>query len=192
MSFDQTLAPTKKSAPRKPGPKTASAQRPRILGEEEKRQLILAHAASRQPVDHVQRISLVAGVFICVAVIGIGWLYSVRKSVAQIYPAAQSAADRVGQTKEEAAWQQYLLKQEIHNNTDSIIKRVEDIEAQQLGGGLGKLMEDSMKLVSTTAMMLASSTEDGVSSVSEQLRTAKATTTQAKTYALPPGVTQDR
>jgi len=192
MPFDPTLAPTKKNAPRKQAAKAASVQRPRILGAEEKHQLILAHAANRQPVVHVQRISLVAGVFICLVVIGFGWLYSVRKSVAQIYPAAQSAADRVGQTKEEAAWQQYLLKQEIHSNTDSIIKKIEDIEAQQLGGGLGKLMEDSARLVSTTAMMLASSTRDKPAAVSEQLSTAKATTTQAKTLVLPPGVTQDR
>ena len=189
MSFEPTLAPTKKTSARKKGTKAPDLSRSMILSDAEKHYLIQAHAASRQPVDHVQRFSLVAGVFICVMVIGIGWLYSVRKSVAQIYPAAQSAADSVGQTKEEAAWQQYLLKQEIHENTDSIIKKVESMEAQQLSGGFGKLMEDSVKLVSTTAMLLATSTR---ADVAAQLQTARATTTQVKTHVLPPGVTQDR
>jgi hypothetical protein len=60
---------------------------PRILSSEEKRELILAHAAARHPVDSIQRASLWAGVFICVAFIIGAWFYTVgsgiKRSLAQ-------------------------------------------------------------------------------------------------------------
>jgi len=59
---------------------------PRILSAEEKRELILAHAAARHPIDPVQRVSVWAGVAVCVIFIVAGWFSTVgsgiRKSLA--------------------------------------------------------------------------------------------------------------
>lgn len=59
---------------------------PRILSSEEKRELILAHAAARQPIDPVQRFSLWAGVTVCLIFVVGAWAYTagsgIRKSLA--------------------------------------------------------------------------------------------------------------
>lgn len=64
----------KKSAP-------SRAATPRLLSSDEKRQLILAHAASRRPMDPVQRMSLWAGVIICTLFIIGGWMYTVGAGI---------------------------------------------------------------------------------------------------------------
>lgn len=56
---------------------------PRLLSNEEKRELIRAHAASRAPQDPVQRLSLWAGVVLSVLVIGAGWWMTVGRQVRQ-------------------------------------------------------------------------------------------------------------
>jgi len=59
---------------------------PRILSSEEKRELILAHAAARHPIDPVQRVSVWAGVAVCVLFVVAAWFSTVgsgiRKSLA--------------------------------------------------------------------------------------------------------------
>lgn len=155
---------TKRSGNRDQASKQQGATRSRFFGEEEKRELILAHAANRQPIDQVQRVSLWAGVIICAAAIGVGWLYSVRNGMAEIFPTAQKAAQSVGQTKEEAAWQQYQYREQIHAGADDMLKQVEKIEKEQMGGGLNQFIQQSMEMASATNMFLASSTKATVNS----------------------------
>ncbi len=70
-------------------------ERPRILGVEEKRQLILAHSEPREPVDSAQRFSLWAGVAVCFLAIAVGWIYSMRQTIAGAFdsPVAQTIKD---------------------------------------------------------------------------------------------------
>lgn len=54
----------------------------RLLSGEEKRQLILAHAAAREPGDPVQVLSMWAGVIATAIVIAIGWWWAVKPQLA--------------------------------------------------------------------------------------------------------------
>ncbi|GMU25186.1 hypothetical protein KJZ71_02105 [Patescibacteria group bacterium] len=70
---------------------TPFSETPRILTSEEKRELILAHAAARAPRDPVQQASLFAGVMIAVLAIGAGWWATVRIQVqASVHGGSQS------------------------------------------------------------------------------------------------------
>lgn len=142
---------------RKMNDQISALARPKMVGDAEKRRLIEAHAAIRQPIDHVQRVSLWAGVIICVVAIGAGWLYSVRNGMAEIFPTVKKAAQSVGQTKEEAAWQQYQYREQIHAGADNMLQQVEKIEKEQMGGGLNQFIQQSMEMASATNMFLTSS-----------------------------------
>jgi hypothetical protein len=72
--------PTLRRAPKKAMSHKASSS-PRIVSSDEKRQLILAHAAQRRPVDPVQRMSLWAGVFVCVVFVIGAWFYTVGSGI---------------------------------------------------------------------------------------------------------------
>ncbi len=58
---------------------------PRLLSSEEKRELILAHAAARRTADPVQRFSLWAGVAICLVFIVGAWIYSVGSGIRESF-----------------------------------------------------------------------------------------------------------
>lgn len=72
----------RKASPRAKASKSAGAparfhDTPRLLSSDEKRELILAHAAARAPQDPLQRVSLWAGVTIASVVIVTGWFMTV-------------------------------------------------------------------------------------------------------------------
>lgn len=56
---------------------------PRLLSPEEKRELILAHAAARMPQDPMQRLSLWVGIATAVAVLATGWWLTVGWQIKQ-------------------------------------------------------------------------------------------------------------
>ena len=174
MPFVDSQPLKKSGSTRRATAKASVSTRPRILSDEEKHQLILAHASSRRSVDHIQQLSLWAGVIICAAAIGVGWLYSLRQSVASAFPEIKHSINNAVQGSEDAAWQRYQLKQELQTSADNMLKQVEKIENEQMGGGINKMIENSMNLMDTvsgTAMKIASSTKKNI---------------------LPPGVKQDR
>lgn len=74
-----------KGTPRSAGVSRASAPEihvaPRILSSEEKRELILAHAAARHPVDPIQRLSVWAGVAVCVVFVVAAWFSTVGSGI---------------------------------------------------------------------------------------------------------------
>ncbi|MFA6100339.1 MAG: hypothetical protein WC750_05750 [Patescibacteria group bacterium] len=137
--------------------KTVNAARPMILSDEEKHQLIMAHAANRKPTDRVQQFSLVVGVFICAVAIGLGWLYSVRQSMAKVFPTSTQSVQADQTTSLRSQYEQ-----QIRTGADSMIKQVEKIENEQLGGGLDQLIQTGLQLASTTNMLIASSTQNTV------------------------------
>lgn len=171
MPFDHRSLPNKKAT----RPKAPNEPRPMIMSDEEKRQLIMAHAANRKPTDRVQQFSLVAGVFICALAIGLGWLYSVRQSMANIFPAS-------GQAQQTSLKNQY--EDQIRNGAQGMIQQVEKIENEQLGGGFNQLIQASMILASTTNMLNSSSTRN-------LLNQAPPEPKKGASVKLPAGVTQD-
>jgi hypothetical protein len=52
-----------------------------LLSREEKRQIILAHAAVRKPTDTVQVTSMWLGVAACAVVVAIGWWWAVKPEI---------------------------------------------------------------------------------------------------------------
>jgi len=64
-----------------PKPAAVFADTPRMISDDEKRELIRAHAAMRAPQDPLQRMSLWAGVTLSVLMIGAGWWLSVGQNV---------------------------------------------------------------------------------------------------------------
>jgi len=53
-----------------------------LLSREEKRQIILAHAAARRPTDAVQVTSMWLGVAACAVVVAVGWWWAVKPEIA--------------------------------------------------------------------------------------------------------------
>jgi hypothetical protein len=54
---------------------------PFLSSHEEKRRLILAHSAARKPLDPIQRMSLWAGVAICLVFVAGAWAYTVGSGI---------------------------------------------------------------------------------------------------------------
>jgi hypothetical protein len=179
MPFADPRSLSNKKTARGQTPKVAGTSRPMIMSDEEKRQLIMAHAANRKPADRVQQFSLIAGVFVCAMAIGLGWLYSVRQSMANIFPA------KPGQETVQDSTLKQQYENQIRTGAEGMIKQVEKIETEQLGGGFNQLIEASMILASTTNMLTSSST------LNTLLNNVPATAPKAKSVKLPVGVTQD-
>lgn len=88
---------------------TSFSETPRILTSEEKRELILAHAAARSPRDPVQQASLFAGVIIALLAIGAGWWATVRIQV-------QSSVQGGGQSLRELTKELEMFTEEAKTN----------------------------------------------------------------------------
>jgi len=98
---------------------SAPPPRARIFSAEEKRQMILAHAAMRHPVDRTQALSLWIGVIVCALAIGIGWIYSVRQSIANTF--TDSNVNITSPQDAQAA---------LHDNLQSIMSQLDNLEQQ--------------------------------------------------------------
>lgn len=101
-----------------------SEGRPRVLSAEEKRQLILAHAAQREPVDNVQRFSLWMGIAVCVLAITVGWVYSMRQTIA-------GAISSDNQTQEETVDYE-VIKESLNTNINKMVTEIDHIQDSQL------------------------------------------------------------
>ncbi len=165
----------------------SASDRPRLLTAEEKRQLILAHAAQREPVDSVQRFSLWTGVLVCVLVIGIGWLYTMRQTIAGAIQAGGS-----GQ-QEEFSYNE--IKVSLDQNVDQVIQEIDKFQDRELM----ELSRQSAIMRSATnatgSAGNASGSEEGAFGTRKDLfqpnnseGTAKSNPEQ---FQLPPGISVD-
>lgn len=96
MPIKKVTAP-KRTAPRKSravaaSPKKRQAEPEPIayisgtpLSREEKRQIILAHAAMRQPTDSVQVTSMWVGVAACAVIVAVGWWWAVKPEISRSF-----------------------------------------------------------------------------------------------------------
>ena len=114
--------PPKRQRARKNPPHEAPPERARIMNAEEKRELILAHASSREP-DTVQRFSLWAGVGVCVLVIAVGWVYSMRQSIAGAF-----SSSPVEQTVNEFAAED--KSENLQQNLDALMEHLNTVQAK--------------------------------------------------------------
>ncbi len=104
----------------------------RVVSPDEKRQLILQHAASRRTLDPVQRMSMWAGVVICMAFIIGGWMYTVGSGIKHslagtVDPNLQQVVDQSQKFAEETGSQTSDLTQQLQN----VSNRVQTMTQQQ-------------------------------------------------------------
>lgn len=152
---------------RKTSPKRDSAvplpelDRPRIMSATEKRELILAHAANRRPVDPVQRFSLWTGVAVCILVIGVGWVYAMRQSIVGALATDASGVD-TEQTLDYAE-----LRESVHGSINNLVDKIDNMQEKELQ----ELREQAamIKALESTANSIASGTEAVTSSTRKDL-----------------------
>jgi hypothetical protein len=122
--------------------------RPRIMSAAEKHQLILAHAANRQPIDPVQKFSLWTGVAICILVIGVGWVYTMRQSILGAL-ATDSSDQNVNYSD---------LRESMHGSINNIVEKIDSMQEKELQ----ELREQAIlnQVLNDTAQSIASTTTD--------------------------------
>lgn len=160
------------------------------MSGEEKRSLILAHAAERVPVDHAQKITLWAGIAVCVLAIGTGWLYSVRLGMAEVFP-----ADKDTEQAGSAAWESHLIRQDLRQNAERMLKEIEKIEETQMQGGFGEVLEKTLEMASGVTTTTDSVADQKAANLFKKLEGQSVSTTVSEQdqsdFALPPGLIKD-
>lgn len=130
----------KKTSPPPRGGRVASEARasstPRILSSEEKRELILAHAAARRPVDPVQRMSLWAGVAVCLVFVVGAWVYSVGSGIKQTFahatdPDLARSAELTKEFLNSSEQDGAEVSNELQRGVKTIADRLDELEAQE-------------------------------------------------------------
>lgn len=129
-------APAKRTATRTRAAQPAITVAPRILSEEEKRQLILAHARSRKPVDPGQRMSLWAGVLVCVLFIVGAWVYTVGSGIQRAFagpmdPNLKKTLDLTGQMADVSRDQAAGVKNDLKTALENVTLQLDALNAQE-------------------------------------------------------------
>ncbi len=122
----------------------------RFLSADEKRQLILAHAQARRPIDVKQRASVWAGVIICtLLVIGV-WAYTVGGTIRR---SLASPLDANGYQACDASKQ---FAQDSTEQWQDISQRLRMMTEQRA------TIDEILEQFSTSSLIMASSTRDDV------------------------------
>jgi hypothetical protein len=180
---------TNRKAAKRVAAAASAPERSRLMSSEEKRQLILAHALERQPVDAVQRFSLWTGVAVCILAITVGWVYTMRQSIASsISPGGESAENVIDYGS---------LKETIHTNISDMVEEIDSLQDEHLV----ELQEQAALLKALDESKTASSTENATSSPAELSETSvrgdlfrpteKTAEPQSNDFPIPPGVSID-
>ncbi len=161
-----------------PRPQTEVKPPPRtlLMSEEEKRQVIEAHAARRVPMNRSQMASLWAGVMICVVAIGAGWVYAMRQSIAN---AIQPPAEITNQLKDLPG--QVKQTFEDKKNEDGLMQNIQQAQTQL------RQLQDAQGANVNFQQVLTQAVKAAASGTRAQAETADATAKPA----LPAGVTED-
>jgi hypothetical protein len=143
---------------------------PRILSAEEKRELILAHAAARRPVDPVQRMSLWAGVAICLVFVVGAWVYSVgsgiKKSFAQgVDPGLSRSAELTKDFLKNPSQNGFQATNELGQQMKAVTDRLNELETQdQIIQAMAAEIATSTATASSTPNLFKPSTKPSTSS----------------------------
>jgi len=116
----------KASAVREQAPPAPSLERPRLMSATEKRQLILAHAANRRPVDAVQRFSLWTGVAVCILAIGVGWVYTMRQTIIGALETDAAASSQ----NQDVGYDQ--LRESMHGSINTIVDKIDTLQEKEI------------------------------------------------------------
>ena len=173
------------AAPRPPVRRPHAPQRQehatvRFTPTEEKRALILAHAARHRDVDPVQRWSLALGVGFCVIAVGVGWAYAMRETIVHAFDGSAAKTVQELEVAKPAG--------RVADELDTIMREVEVLKAKQ-SQKLEALQEAERRL-GTAPGAATSSREE----LFRALHATSATSSVPKdpSRSLPPGVTPDR
>lgn len=122
-------APAKKGTVRTRTAAPSISVAPRILSEEEKHQLILAHARARKPVDPGQRVSLWVGVALCLLFIVGGWWFTLKSGISRtmagppdptLTQSAELTSDFLKGSAEQTEETGNTLQEALHNVTSRL------------------------------------------------------------------------
>jgi hypothetical protein len=165
------------SAPRRrASAKAGFAETPRLISEEEKRELIRVHAAARAPQDPLQRMSLWAGVTLSVLGIAIGWWLTVGQSV-------RHTAD---QTNEEL----HRVTQELNDFADKVDAKalpfMQPPTPEASAGSFEDMLRANLGHASRTRELLSASPAPTSTSETPQQPSEPSTAP-----TIPPGLTPD-
>jgi hypothetical protein len=139
----------------------AFKETPRILSSEEKRGLILAHAAARQPKDPLQRATLWGGVVIAVLAVAAGWYVTVGYQVKAEF---NGAGDDLRQLTEE------LDAFTERAKTNPIVNPPGDAAAEaaaRFGEAMGEILNEDASPTSTRRNDLLAPSAPSASSTTE-------------------------
>jgi hypothetical protein len=167
--------PNKKRAPRRkrqePEAQAASSvggHEP-VISQDEKRRLILAHAAMRPTRDPVQLMSMWAGVLVAVLAVVSGWWWSVGSGIAGSWQDMRGIAQEVQRVGKEAT--ESDVARELQQVADRLDALQRDAEARQ------RELEDLMRRQAADGMPNATSSEDPSTSPAPEAPEGASTTT---------------
>ncbi len=154
---------TFEAPPPRPESMAKPPSRTLLMGEEEKRRMIEAHAARRAPLDRSQVVSLWAGVAICVIAIGAGWAYAMRQTIVNaIQPSfetdirLQDLPGKVNQVFDEKKNESPILQ-----DVGQAMDQVRQIQAQNGVGdaGIKDVVTEAVKQAVSQSRAQATSTD---------------------------------
>lgn len=167
--------PIKRRTPSKKTPSSGGARRvvaptrtaaPRFLSQDEKRQLILAHAAVRQPADPMQRFSLWAGVAVCFIFVVGAWVYTVGSGIQNTFA-----------KQPDATWQHVVQSAKGFNATPGLGTSQGPDLTEALNNVSVKLSDLAAAPTSSDLGQSASTTSSDVNDIFKPVQTATGTNT---------------
>jgi hypothetical protein len=133
---------------------------PRIMSDEEKRQLILAHARARKPVDASHRMSLWAGVFVCVVFVVGAWLYTVGSGIQRTFagpmdPNMQKSLELSSQAMSGSVNEVATAKNDFQTRLDELTGKLESLSAEDsvLSGIVSEIASSTTATTSTSPQL---------------------------------------
>jgi hypothetical protein len=170
---------SRRTAPSKP---VVFEDTPRMISDDEKHQLIRAHAAMRAPQDPLQRLSLWAGVSLSVLMIGVGWWLSVGQQV-------RGAVNQQSEQIRKATAELDSFVNLVH--TSKVTNPTANPTAQAEAASFQELLKNDLFEHTTRTDLMAPLPEDTTSTTSTAVFTPPPSKTRPSAPTIPPGLTPD-
>ncbi len=130
---------------------------PPIVSVDEKRQLILAHAANRRSLDPLQRVSLWAGVSICALFIAVAWFYTVglnmKKAMGNPLDSGFQGVAGIAQDFKDTAFQEKGTDiKNLEQRLDDVSRSLAEKSDQQFVNSMVTHVSSSLATTSSSAL----------------------------------------